>query len=396
VVAIAEVRSGASLNTRYGQRAAKIVKGVLSIAICLSSSCIASFTQSTSGSNLLWAHQIIPELGETPHRGLDNNRAGVRFVNNDRLIVFAIQLDTGQLSSRESPETSSPFRLRIWVLNANSGSVVLTKDFGTRVRDSQVEVTSGGVLVKTGSILKQYSAEFEDAFDLTRPVGKGEWITANVSFSGKTIVTNRPNQVLKISRLDEFDPTNHKLTQSWQESPPLYHSYSISDEMMAAFDVSSRSIVATKLGTNIWKTIGPGFGLCPSMNAPTFYEEEWLVYGCDKLIAASTDGGVRATVFSPNRNSFIGNKVAAAGGRFVAVSLDTREVRKHLLSEATTRILKRQVAVFDLKLMKCILTVEINPLPQRDYDFALSSDGSTLTVLCDRTLSLYSVFPHDQ
>ena len=78
-------------------------------------------------------------------------------------------------------------------------------------------------------------------------------------------------------------------------------------------------------------------------------------------------------------------------GRFVAVSLDTIEVKKHFLAESSQRVTATHIVVYDLILKKQILTVNVNPLPKNDYDFALSPDGSKLAVLNDRKVSVCGV-----
>src|SRR5580704_8343058 len=79
----------------------------------------------------LWSADVVqdPTLRRTPARAklIDSSRAGVKFLDNDRLVVYEVDLQTSQLSSRESPNMSSPFRLRASILDARSGKKQLSK-----------------------------------------------------------------------------------------------------------------------------------------------------------------------------------------------------------------------------------------------------------------------------
>jgi len=345
----------------------------------------------------IWSKEVLagrenPRTGGTPHiLPLDTNRAGVAFLSDGQLLVYEIDHDAGQLSSRISPEISSPFRLRLSLLDANSGKLAVNKDWGTRVHDSAIQVTAGGVLVKTGEIARLYTPDFAKSHDLTVPPENGSYLVTSVSPTGQTIMTNRISQKLNVSHFDVLDASTLKVRYSWNQSPPLYHHYSISDRRIAAVDFNNHSIVVSEFGSNKWTTVGEPSGLCASMNMPTLYNDQQLVYGCDRLIATSTDGHVLMTESYPSGDTPSGKTVVAQRGRFIAVSLDTKEVKKHLLSEPSVRITATHIVVYDLILKKQILTVNVNPLPKNDYAFALSADGSKLAVLSDRKVSVYSV-----
>lgn len=342
----------------------------------------------------IWSKEALADLrytrtGVSPSLlPLDSNRAGVVFLDNERLIVYEVGLDSGQLSSRKSPDISSSFRLRLSVLDANSGKLAFTKDWGTRAHDSAIHVTTGGVLVKTGEIARLYTPDFAKSQDLMVPLSRNSWLMTSVSPTGKTIMGNRLNQGLNVSHFDVFDASTLKTLYSWSESPPLYHHYSISDEAIAAVDFNNHSVVISEFGTKRWRTVGKGSGLCASMNMPTLYSDQQLVYGCDKLIATSTDGHVLMTDSFPTGDKSSGKTTVAQAGRFVAISVDTTKVKTHILSEPSVRITATHIAVYDLVLKKQVFTVKVEPLPKNDYDFALSPDGSKLAILNDRNVSV--------
>ena len=348
----------------------------------------------------IWSQEIVPDLSRTRNGGqpllLDSNRAGVAFLKG-QLIVYAVDRDLGQLSSRKSPEISSPFRLHVWLLNANSGKLILTKDWGTRVHDSAVQVTTGGVLVMTGGIVGLYSADFAKVRNLVLPLDNSvlpldeyRGLITRVSATGKTIMVERRNQKRNLSRLDVFDGSTLEPKQSWEQSWLLSYE-SISDAGIATAYSGLHKILVADFGGKRWNAIAKTTGFCASMNEPSFVTDDRLVYGCDGLIVASTDGRVLMTDSFPKGDTQSGKASVAQEGEFVAVSLNSKEVKKHLLTEVNVRLTAMRVVVYDLALKKRAFAVDVDPLPKNDYDFALSPDGSKLAILNDRKVSVYSV-----
>lgn len=196
------------------------------------------------------------------------------------------------------------------------------------------------------------------------------------------------------SHFNVLDVATGKVRYSWNESPPLYHYYSISDEAIASVDSDSHSIIVSDFGSSGRRKVGETVGRCANQNMPTLYTDEQLVYGCDKLIVASTDGHVLMTDAFASGETSSDKTAAAQNGRFLTLALNTIEVKNHFLRESSMRITATRLVVYDLALRKRVLTVNVNPLPQNDYDFAMSPDGSKLAVLNDRDVSVYAVPVH--
>src|SRR5216684_3176328 len=93
----------------------------------------------------VWKQEVLADFS--------SNQAGVAFLDDQRLIVYHLE-PSGQLSSRTSHEISSAFRLRVRILEVRSGMVRLTKDFNARPHGSAVQVTTGGILINTGEIVR--------------------------------------------------------------------------------------------------------------------------------------------------------------------------------------------------------------------------------------------------
>ena len=328
---------------------------------------------------------------------LDTNRAGIAFLDDKHVIVHEVEVDPTQLSSRRSPDISSPFRLHTILLDASSGKLLLSKEWGTRVHESSVYATNGGALLRTGNILRLLrSADLEEYQKMALPEPPCIYIVS-VSASQKTVMLDCINQRANVSHFDVLDGSTLKARYSWSESPPLYHYSSISDTAIAAVDSTKHEIIVSKFGSKRWNSIGEGNGTVPILSAfpnlPTLVSDELLVDNRSKFLLISIDGRLLMTSQPPTKDNIpsgVSKIVVAQGGGFVAVASQNNDVRTHLFTEASISLRSVDVAVYDLTLKQCVLNVEFAPLPTNDYDLALSPGGSMLAILDDRKISVYA------
>jgi len=364
----------------------------------------------------LWSTDVLPELGlgrrDVPGFP-DTRRAGVVFTNDGCLIVFQVDDRVVGTPPRTIAERLRPFLLRLLLLDPASGRVTLRKEERTSPRqaavfaktggllvksgppEAAVFATTGGLLVKSGPPMELYSPDLAQQRDLPFQFARNSRIEVSVSPTGETIMFNDvvedPSREFH-SHFSVLDARTLKVRYSWDQSPPLYNSYSISGRGIAAVDFDSHLIVVSEFGRNAWRAVGKPFGRCFSSNMPTLYSDQELSYGCDRLVATSTDGQVLMTDVFPSHETSSGKTAVAQGGRFIAVSVETEKTKFDLLGlESTWRVTAIHIRVYDMALKKQILTVGVTPLPRKYYDFALSPDGSKLAVLNDRTVSLCAV-----
>jgi len=346
----------------------------------------------------LWSADVLPQLhlGRRNVAGFPDTRsAGVLFSNDGRLIVFAVDTLVVETHSRKIPERVRPSLLRLLLLDPTSGKVALRKEERTKGGVAAVFATTGGLLVKSGPPMELYSPDLAQRAELPLQFARNPGIIVSVSPTGRTIMFN---DVVEDSfrqfhsHFDVLDAGTLKVRYSWDESPPLYHHYSISDRGIAAIDFNSHLIVASEFGKNRWLRVGKPFGQCGSSNTPTLYSDEELTYGCDSLVATSTGGQVLMTDVFPSGDASSGKTAVAQGGRFIAVSVRTGKTKTDLLAlESVLRVTAMHIRVYDMATKKEVLTVSVDPLPRKNYDFALSPDGSKLAVLNDRKVSVYAV-----
>ncbi len=340
----------------------------------------------------VWSQEMVPDLGHK-QSGM-GNQAGVAFLSGRQIIVYAVVHDLRQLSSRENPDISSPFRLHLWLLDAGSGKLSFARDWGTRAHDSAVQVTADGVLIKRGGIVKLYSPDFTQVRDLPLALDVDGLFFTSVSASGKTIAVSRVierGHDVFFSHFDMLDSGTLKIRSSWDVSPALYSHFSISDDKISAL---YRNVVVAEFGNSNWNTIlDTSKSRCLAGGqdiGPTLVTDESLVVrDCNDLLLWTPRQGFQMLGSIDGRTP--SKKAVAQDGRFVAVSVDTIEVKHHLLTEYSSRLSARRIAVYDLALRKLVLTVNIDPLPRNDYGFALSPDGDKLAILSDRKVSVYAV-----
>ena len=347
--------------------------------------------------NPVWSTEIVTKL-DTVHAGIteftDTSHAGIVFVQNSKLIVYEVHRDEGQLSSGTPEETLRPFRLRLSLLDSTTGKVVAGRIEKTRVQDATVLTTVAGLLVKTGAQLELQSPDLAQSRDISFLLNRDRNSRINVSSTGMTIVLNEVIQDSLNhlhSHFDVLDAQTLRVRHSWDQSPPLYHSYSVSDQGIAAISFWDDSIVVANFGASRWPKVGEPTGRCANQNMPTLCNDRQLIYGCDKLIGTSTDGSIFMTDSFPSGNSPSEKTAVAQNGRFVAIGLNTIEIKNRFFRESSRRITAAHIVVYDLALKKQILILNVQPLPTSYYDFALFPDGSELAVLNDRTVAAYSV-----
>lgn len=389
---------------------------VLICLVLLASRLPANQTASSGSVAPLWTVEVLQQdsdnLGNrTPDASMQIPRdsPGVAFLDDSRLIVYEA-VPTGKLSSRANPDISSAFRLHATVIDPASGRLILTKDWGARPYGSSIQVTRSGILVRTGEVLRILSHDFSEVQRWTYPEIPNtsdpkhcDQRAISVSPTEETVMVSCYNFKLNSAHLDVWDSDLSKSKYSWNETtqPEVFlHAHSISDAGIAAMDRRQQNMIVTQFGSTVWETLDVGTNQPESAvfcaNFPTLVRDTWLVNVCSSgFLLVSTDGHVLMTdpldkmgspTHSPNRNFAI-----SQNGQRIAVSLDSIDVKKHFRSEESVRRVSTHLVLYDLHLRQRVLNLNITPLPEQDYDFALSPDGSKLAVLNVRNVSVYSV-----
>jgi hypothetical protein len=212
--------------------------------------------------------------------------------------------------------------------------------------------------------------------------------TVTVSASGKTILINRHDE--HSSHFEVLDGETLKVRQVWSEAPPLRRLYSSSDSSIAAADFNQEHILFSEFGSARWKVIA-GRPELTCIGLPTLVTDSSLLNGCKEFSYLSSDGSLIFQDGFPKGEALVRKIAVAQNGKAVAVSLDRTKGSDFWDTGKGIKLVATYVLVYDLPLRKRSLTVEMNPLPETNYDFALSPDGSRLAILNDRRVTVCSV-----
>ena len=314
------------------------------------------------------------------------DRPGIAFLDDHRIAAYHVAW-TGGLSSRENPDLNSARQLIASVFEADSGRLDLTKEWGARVHYYSINPTKSGILVRTGNVLRLLSKDFSEIRRIL--LADSDHCTISVSPTQRTVMQNCISTKGDTSHFDVREADTLDLKYSWSESPPLYHSYSISDTGIVAVDSNQRKLIFTEFGSHLWSTVFQSSTICADL--PTFVVNTKVLDACGDLILVSTFGEVLMRKPYANGETLSGRIVVSSNGGRGAFLWKTMEISNHILSESSVHVVATRIEVYDFVSQKNLRTVDLSPLPKDYCDFDISPDGSKLAILNDGQVSVYSV-----
>jgi hypothetical protein len=355
--------------------------------------------ESLNSPSPVWSRDVVEDLFgfRNEHKADWHKREfpGIVFLDNSRLLVYETD-PTGELASRVSPDVSSSHTLHMSVLNPDSGKVLLTKNWPTRAQGSYILATSGGVMVRTGEILRLCSPDFVQIRDvpLSHSNGYERW-EFRVSASRRTVLVQHNTQ--SSTQLQVLDGSTFEVRRTWTEPRFYQATFSISDdEMIRMIEPTRREhqlgVIVTKFGSEDWKPVlwRPLAKTCSG--APWFVTNDLVMFGCTEVVLFTKESEVLMTdhLDKDDYPMLDMTSLAAApseNGNFAAVPVS------HILGIAwdADHVTARYVMVYNLSRRARVLTVGITPLTKVHHAIALSPDGSKLAILNDRQVSVYSV-----
>ena len=363
------------------------------IILLLSASIVVIGATHRSGEGEPVPSWIVPVLKEqvgsrtpaSPHIN-DSERAGLIFADSDHLLVYGVTAGT-ELGARRSKEFVGSHSIRLMVLSAKSGEVLRTNSWPTQLHHSSVHLVSAGVLVQTGASLQVVSHDLAvtrqinlDAF----PGALSTIMVVSVSPSGKTILINRFSN--RSSFFNVLNGDNFKSRSSWEESPLLRGLYSISDSVIVASDPDRLIIRSEELEKPGWKVLATKSEL-GCVGDPVLLESNLILNACKWFELLSPSGQI-VEKESPEGASNFDSAVATADGTLVAVA--AQQVRgTDFFDTGNIRIARRRILVYDVVRKARVGVLDVIPLPQRNFAFALSPEGSKLAVINDDNVALY-------
>jgi hypothetical protein len=380
----------------------------LVVVVALSALSMGMFAEHRRSAGLcsapIWSAVLIPnvELRRSPHYWEDRENVGITFLDDERILLHYIDMDFGQLSSRQSADVSSPFRLTAILVDGDEGRVLVTREWGTRSGGTAIRVNHGGVFVRTGDTLRLLSDDLVERrkipIEYDGAEGLIDW-DIQVSASRRSVLFNRVrldnNESKAVSKYYVLDGESFEDREVWEQEPAMRSkAYSVSDNAIAYMKHSANRdqvLIARFGGQNwdaVWKHRSEG---CYDSGVFALLTSADFIYACKEFSFVSDGKTQMRQRFDAGERPVSGKVALAENGRFVAISLARIDVRNEddVMVDHLSRL---RLVVYDLALKRRIQELEIVPVPEQHYDFAISPDGSKLAVLKDRTVSVYQVF----
>jgi hypothetical protein len=317
-----------------------------------------------------------------------NEFASITFLDNDRIAVSE-EKPTGTLTQRDSLAGPSAFVLTMQVLNASSGATMLSVTWPTRRSESSVQAVAGGLLIRTGPVLRFYNSELKQVSEIPLEENGADKWTVIVSSSRQNIVLRHYNATLNQFVL--IDGTTWEVKKRWDDQSawrPVQLPYSASDEALARADSNQQNILYSRFGSEKWYPLKRS-SRAGCLTFPVWINRTSLVNADCELSLISIDGDVLMRVRPPKHWSFDGKITISPNGRYVAVKQDTGKGGGFW--DTDVHWTATRVVVYDLSVKAESFCADVVPLPRDSYDFALSADGSRLAILDDRTVSVWSI-----
>jgi len=313
---------------------------------------------------------------------------GVIFRSADEVICYFVTKATGgQLEQRSELETSGPFKLQIISFAASSGGLKFAKDLPAHAGVTSVMVNSEGrLVVRTADFLRLYSTDFASYAERLLPSAWLRGWVVRPSPSGKTLglrYSSYPSEQFEI-----LDSTSLSAMRSPQK-----------DHLLPFFSISETGIVQPNRDRkgllirgfdSVWRSLPGSESLACISNNPVFINESQLLNACgQELVLLSTSGEVlfRDRV---DKNEHLEELVSVTpDGHFFAVS--AMRTKGGFMDYTKIKRSRTRILVYDATSQKRISSVLVDPIPQKDYDFALAPDGSKLAVMIDNHVKVYAV-----
>lgn len=340
------------------------------------------------GSHPAWKRLVLDtnEHGSRISRP-SNEFASITFLDNERIAVSE-EKPTGTLTQRLSVTDSSAFVLTMHVLNASSGATALSMTWPTRRLESSVQAVAGGLLIRTGSVLRRFDSGLKQVSDTTlEESGTDKWAVI-VSSTRQNVVLRHHSTTLNQFAL--IDGSTLEVKKRWDERPawpPLQLPYSASDEALARADSNQQSILYSYFGSGKWSSLKASKAGC--FTSPVWINRTSLIDADCELSLITISGDVLMRVRPAKHWSFDGKLAVSQNGRYIAAKQDTGKGGG--VWDTDVRWTATRIVVYDLSLKAASFLVDVAPLPLDTYDFALSPDGSKLAVLNDGIVSVYAV-----
>jgi hypothetical protein len=311
---------------------------------------------------------------------------GVVFKSSDEVICyFVTQTGNVQLGHRESLEDSGPFNLQLVTLDAKTGNLRLRKELPARPHFTSVAVNNDrNLLVRSGDTLRLYSSDFTVLKERLLETKELERWVFKVSPSGNTILlehyspSNTNDEVLKSASFE------HLFTFKVQWFPEA----SISEKTLLKASPDTRQILVRNFD-GPWQGISTRDILLCVAN-PVLVDDSTVLNACGQRVTLFTTTGEVLMQDTIDKKEHLEQLVSVTpDGRYAAVS--AMHTKGGFMDYSSVKRSNTRVIIYDTKLRRRVASVPVEPIPQKDYDFALAPAGDRLVVMIDSTVKAFAI-----
>jgi hypothetical protein len=334
--------------------------------------------------------------------------------DNTVVATFVVhrQEEKPEVAQRGSLDRALPLRLRVIVLNADTGKVDSTRDLPTDSRKARIlAVHDGKVVILGANQLTLYSPDLLPAKSLTLPAGGADKWSSRTSPSGKDILLNTALFGRGVWVWVETDSL--KILASWEDSPSGF--LTISDESLATSTCwwgnecrswiespnggeACREIGAPKCESKIqvrglwsdWKTIALGEKyqftqfvnndvlFVPGKNTAKFIKPDGTLLLEEPKVRRSWGTWNTGVVPSAEGQRFVIPSCQWKGG-IASLDVSSHQVLEKIFVYDVGSQIKTQA--FDVR----------GPRIKNDMEFALSPHGTKLAILNDEFVEIFQL-----
>lgn len=332
----------------------------------------------------VWGQRLSPDLEPDLKvvRHVDirvNLQTGVRFLGNDRLMIWSREIHEGKLIPRSAESgDGGKYTIRLSLFETGSGAYVKDAVFPILTKSPDVSVLGEAIVINSWSQFRFLSFDLQQIAVFTAAQGAIE-SEFRTSPTRKTMlvgsVFNGFSQVLRV------DARTLQVTGKWTETPQLLD-WSIDDTDLIELRNDGHSFLrsfdqpaaASRLDLD-----------CPG--AIGFVAQSITLDECEKGPILRNVGTGETIPLHPGFRA-TAELIPSTNGDSFAVSLWKSKSRGF---DAEPRTVGYEILVYRIRDGQRIFQLNILPLPKMLLSFDLSPDGRWLAVLSDRQLQLYRV-----
>jgi len=369
--------------------------------------CIGADSKKSSGSEVppLWiadlnqfSYASRPEphyIGGRPYIGGKFIDIGVAITALDGVVCYFVTREgVGQLVQRErldDPATSR--KLNIIFFDPESGALKFRKQLPTRSGFSSVLINDkGNFILRAGDFLRLYGRDFvvlkERKLDATQQYIMDEW-QMRLSASGMSLLLNHYSPS---GTYDEILDSSSLGTISTLKVPGL-RDFSISERVILHADRDHKKVFVRSSGGQ-WQTLVPQLPLSCVSN-PVLIDDHRIVNACGReVVLLGLDSNLLMRDEVDKKENLEDLVSVTPDGRFFALS--AMQTKGGFMDYTSIKRGRTRILVYDTTLRKRIFSVQVDPIPKKDYDFALAPDGGKLAVMIDSQLKVYAIQPQNK